>query len=299
MKILRRLVLVLLLVLPTTVIFTDNDSTLVAKAQDDGVEDLVEGEDEDEDTDVQVEEEEEEEGEGDTAEETAAAETEEEEEEEEEEEPLKPSPDADTIILFTKGSEQEITAGKQVRILVGFSNKGELDFIVENMEASFRYPQDFSFFIQNFTAFRYDTVVQPSRQSTFEYVFTPNEAYAGRPFGLVINLNYKDAEGIFFQDAVYNETINIIELDEGLDTETFFLYVFLLAVVVLLLVAGQQFISSFGKKKRPSKQVVEMGTQNHSDVDYEWIPKSTLEMNKTSPRRSPRRRSKRGTGSDD
>jgi len=298
MKILRRLILVLLLVLPTAVIFTENDSTLVVRAQDDDVEDLVEGEDEDEEEmDVQVEEEEE--TEGDQAGDTAAAETEEEEEEEEEEEPLKPSPDGDTIILFTKGSEQEITAGKVVRILVGFTNKGEEDFLVENMEASFRYPQDFSFFIQNFTAFRYDTVVQPHRQSTFEYVFTPNEAYAGRPFGLVINLNYKDTEGNLFQDAVYNETINIIEVDEGLDTETFFLYVFLLAVVVLLIVAGQQFLSSFGKKKRPTKQVVEMGTQNHSDVDYEWIPKSNLEKPKTSPRRSPRRRSKRGTGSDD
>ncbi|XP_077982752.1 translocon-associated protein subunit alpha-like [Glandiceps talaboti] len=301
MKILNRLLLVLLLVLPTSVLFTEHDSTLVVKAQDDGIEDLVEGEEDEDDVEVQIEEEE---GEGDRdteeAAKTAAAETDEEEdEEEEEEEPLKPSEYADTTILFTKGSEQDIPAGKLVKVLVGFTNKGEQDFTVENMEASFRYPQDFSFYIQNFTAFRYDTVVQPNRQATFEYVFTPSEAFAGRPFGLTINLNYRDAEGTIFQDAVHNETINIIELDEGLDTETFFLYVFLIAVAVLLIVAGQQFLSSFGKKKRSSKQVVEMGTQNHSDVDYDWIPKEALGMNKSSPRRSPRRRAKRGTGSDE
>jgi len=296
MRILSRLLLVFLLILPTSVLFTAHDSTFV-KAQDDGIEDLVEGEDEEDDVEVQIEEEG---GETEETGDTAAAETDEDEEEEdEEEEPLKPSSDADTTILFTKGSEQDVPAGKLVKVLVGFTNKGEQDFVVENMEASFRYPQDFSFYIQNFTAFRYDTVVQPNKQATFEYVFTPSEAFAGRPFGLTINLNYRDAEGNIFQDAVHNETINVIELDEGLDTETFFLYVFLIAVVVLLIVAGQQFFTSFGKKKRSSKQVVEMGTQNNTDVDYDWIPKEALGMNKSSPRRSPRRRAKRGTGSDE
>ena len=40
-------------------------------------------------------------------------------------------------------------AGALVKFLVGFTNKGEKDFVVETMEASFRYPQDYSFYIQN------------------------------------------------------------------------------------------------------------------------------------------------------
>lgn len=43
-----------------------------------------------------------------------------------------------------------------------------------------------------------------------------------------------------FYEGVYNETVNIIELEEGLDGETFFLYLFLGACGVLLLVVGQQ-----------------------------------------------------------
>lgn len=52
--------------------------------------------------------------------------------------------------------------------------------------------QDYQFYIQNFTALQLGTVVPSGRQATFEYSFIPAEPMGGRPFGLVINLNYKD-----------------------------------------------------------------------------------------------------------
>jgi len=169
------------------------------------------------------------------------------------------------------------------------------------MEASFRYPQDFSFYIQNFTNLRYDRVIEASRQATFEYAFQISETFHARPFGLVVNLNYHDGEGKQFIDAVFNETISIVEPDEGLDGETFFLYVFLIAVAVLVLVGVQQMLAGFSKKRLSKpKPAVEMGTQNNKgDVDYDWLPKETLsELNK-SPRQSPgRRRAKRSSGVD-
>lgn len=72
--------------------------------------------------------------------------------------------------------------------------------------------------------------------------------------------------------------MNIIELDEGLDGETFFLYVFLGALGVLMLVVGQQFLYSVGKKRGTStssstKKHIEMGTSNQNGVDLKWIPK--------------------------
>lgn len=104
--------------------------------------------------------------------------------------------------------------------------------------------QDFQFYIQNFTALQLGTVVPPSRQATFEYSFIPAEPMGGRPFGLVVNLNYKDSsvsgfsptaaaalcpavtklclffQGNVFQDAVFNQTVTIIEREDGLDGET-------------------------------------------------------------------------------
>lgn len=52
--------------------------------------------------------------------------------------------------------------------------------------------QDYQFYIQNFTALQLGIMVPPSKQATFEYSFIPAEPMGGRPFGLVINLNYKD-----------------------------------------------------------------------------------------------------------
>lgn len=219
--------------------------------------------------------------------------------------PLKPSPDGDTFLLFTKpqGFHSKLPAGKEVHFLVGFTNKGSKDFVLDTMDASFRYPMDFSFYIQNFTTIGYNKVVKPKQQATLSYSFFASESFSARPFGLTVNLMYRDADGAAYLDAVFNETVEVVEVDEGLDGETFFLYMFLATCLVLLLVAGQQFLGSVSKKKAAPKQKVEMGTQNVNDVDYDWLPKETLnDLNRSpkrsSPRQSPRqRRLKRGTGS--
>ena len=212
-------------------------------------------------------------------------------EDESDEKLLKAASDADTTFIFTQpaGLGLELPAGKDVHFLVGFANRGSKDFIVEAMDASFRYPLDFTFHIQNFSAIPYNRVVKPKQEISLYYAFYTSETYSSRPFGLVVNLYYKDAEGHQYLDAVFNETVTIVEIEESLDGETFFLYVLLAAGGVLILVLLQQFIVSFTKKKMASGHKIETGTQNHqNDVDYDWLPKETLnELNK-SPRRSER-----------
>ncbi|KAL6097478.1 ssr1 [Pungitius sinensis] len=102
-----------------------------------------------------------------------------------------------------------------------------------------------------------------------------------------------------FQDAVFNQTVTITEREDGLDGETIFLYVFLSGLGLLLVVGLHQLIES-RKRRRPAPKV-EMGTSSHNDVDLSWIPQETLnQINKASPRRSPRKRSqKRSAGSDE
>jgi len=55
----------------------------------------------------------------------------------------------------------------------------------------------------------------------------PSETFNGRPMGLVVLINYRNNEGKRFQNVVFNQTINFIDVDEGFDGEAFFLYVFL------------------------------------------------------------------------
>lgn len=194
------------------------------------------------------------------------------------------SPDAETHLLFTRplyvsGTQFELPGGQPVEFLIGFLNKGLDEFVVESVEASFRYPMDFNYFIQNFSAISYNREVKSGHEATVSYSFLPSESFAGRPFGLNIALNYRDANGARFSEAVFNETVAITEVDEGLDGETFFLYLFLAAIAVLLLVVGQQFlVGSVGKRKRSkvTRKAVETGTANSTDVDYEWLPESTL-----------------------
>jgi len=103
------------------------------------------------------------------------------------------SPFVTTNVLFVQPESLEFPAGKLVKLLVGFHNNGSSDFVVESIEASLRYPQDFSYYIQNFTHGAFNRQVPASHEATFEYGFIPSEVFAFRPFGLVINMNYRNA----------------------------------------------------------------------------------------------------------
>ncbi|XP_020622181.1 translocon-associated protein subunit alpha-like [Orbicella faveolata] len=262
-SLLRKFLFLFLLVLPASLVLVGNDVCVMAREDEveneqevaqpteaDATEASVDEEyvedvgDDVDDGKVDTEEEEEEDKEDSPAPTDSKTDAEASEEEEEKEETPKPSPDADTVILFTKPSNQEFPAGEVIKCLIGLGNNGKNDFIVELVEASLRYPQDYTYYIQNFTGFQYNTVVQPGSQASFEYAFKPHESFGGRPFGLTINLAYKDSEGKPFMDAVFNETINITESDEGIDGETFFLYVFLVAVALLLVMAGHYALTS-------------------------------------------------------
>ncbi|KAJ8010685.1 hypothetical protein DPEC_G00077690 [Dallia pectoralis] len=297
MKMLPKLLLLVLLAFPATIFMKGpfvaaQDATEDEEAADEDTVDDADVNAEDEDDEAEVEDDEN----------TELTEEKEEEEEEAVGGEAKASPNADTTILFVKGDD--FPANDIVKFLMGFTNKGTENFVVESLDASFRYPQDFQFYIQNFTALQLGTVVHPGRQATFEYSFIPAEPMGGRPFGLVININYKDSNGNLFQDAVFNQTVTITEREDGLDGETIFMYVFLSGLGLLLVVGLHQLMES-RKRRRPAAKV-EMGTSNHNDVDMSWIPQETLNQimqnrrDKASPRRSPRKRTqKRSAGSDE
>merc|ERR1719419_1913661 len=91
-----------------------------------------------------------------------------EEDDDEDESKKTTSPDADTVILFTKPpgtSNLELPAGQIAEFLVGFTNKGDQEMVVDSMEASLRYPMDFTFHLQNFSAINYVKAVKSKQQA--------------------------------------------------------------------------------------------------------------------------------------
>ncbi|VDP09650.1 unnamed protein product [Soboliphyme baturini] len=191
-----------------------------------------------------------------------------------------PSPDADCYLLFTNPVKNlEFPATEVIRFLVGFWNKGSDHFTVDSMEASFRYPMDFSFYIQNYTPVAFNRDVNPNTEATFDYSFMTSDTFAGRPFGFVVNLNYRNSNGTNFVSTVFNQTITVIEDETGINPETIFLYVVFVCLGILMLLLLQQLISNFRRKHAVTKRStpIEMGTSNMTDVDFEWIPKEILD----------------------
>ncbi|CAF2707800.1 unnamed protein product [Rotaria sp. Silwood2] len=211
------------------------------------------------------------------------------------------SPDFHTVYIFIQPAKaNELIAGKLTRLLVGTRNNGTQNFIVESIDGSLRYPQDYSYYIQNFTLLRSEKLLESSLESTFEYLFMPSETFNGRPMGLVVLINYRNNEGKRFQNVVFNQTINLTDADEGFDGETFFLYIFLGAILVLLGFLAYQYLLSHRIKRSGGKQ----GSQNFlgnqqvkGNYDIDWIPKHHLTQSR-SPRKSPSQRKSRQPNSD-
>jgi len=229
-----------------------------------------------------------------------------------EEEKLTASPNVKTSALFIiPESTTDFPAGKLVRLLISFKNNASNAFLVEAIDGAFKYPQDFTYYIQNFTAYHYNKVIEADREATFEYMFIPSETFASRQFGLTINLRYRNfINGKSFVNEVFNSTVNIVEPNEGFDTETFFLYVFLGGLLTLSIIAGNHlFIRKKGTRSGKSSPKAKNGnTTNGSasstDIDFEWIPKEHLKSRsspspspRSSPRQSPRLR-KQAAGGD-
>lgn len=201
---------------------------------------------------------------------------------------LPSSIDADVTFAFTRPVIQkpyEFQIGKEVHFLVGFKNKGQQVFQVNNIGASFRYAQDFSYALQNFSSLQYNKLVEPNEETTFGYTFLINEAYIPRTYGFVVNLNYASKDGVQYENTVFNQTIALIEVDDGLDGESIFLYVILIAFAVLIAYGlNSLFIKYFGVSKRQVAKPVEQEKIIHKrEVDYDWIPNTvTSNMRKTS-----------------
>ncbi|OTF78501.1 translocon-associated protein subunit alpha-like protein [Euroglyphus maynei] len=110
-------------------------------------------------------------------------------------------------------------------------------------------------FTKPFSSLAYNRIVKPKQEVTFSYQFFVSDAYSPRPYGLTINLYYRDADNVQYLTPVFNETVNIFELDEGLDSETFFLFIVLGGLAVLALVGIYQLFQSYGVNEEKSGEL--------------------------------------------
>lgn len=168
----------------------------------------------------------------------------------------------------------ELPSGQEVQFLIGVKNNGNKDFVIETIDASLRYPTDYTYNIQNFTSYTYNRLVKPSQEITLAYSLVISEMLNERPFGFLVNLLYKDLNGKLFSNAVFNQTVDIIEINDGVNMEILFVYVFLISLVGLFVFAIYHYFIAKRLGGR-SKRKVETGTAN-DQIDYDWIPPAHL-----------------------
>ncbi|XP_075257642.1 translocon-associated protein subunit alpha-like [Convolutriloba macropyga] len=203
-----------------------------------------------------------------------------------------PASDVEMSYILVDHSDEELPAGKVITCLISFRNTGENkhSYKVATIDASLRYPMDFSYYLQNYTAMFLNRTVDSEREATFSYVFKTSERFAGRPFGFVIEANYYDETESLYMHTVLNKTINFIEVDDAFDAEAIMLYVLFGAIMVLIAVIVYYYTLG-GAAKLSGKKYIEKGTAHKNGVVVdEWLPahvrKSPKVNNTPKPKKS-------------
>ncbi|CAK9297999.1 unnamed protein product [Gordionus sp. m RMFG-2023] len=218
-------------------------------------------------------------------------------------------------ILFTDPALHTVTelpTNTPIHVLLSIANQATSPspILLEKIAASIRYPQDITFFIQNFTSkylshssnlwnYKYPSDnpsdkffhLSPGFRASFNYDnIRASEQLAGRPFTLVVTVVYRDFNMSQYEKTIFNQTVMFTELETGLDGQTFFLYLLMAGCIVLAVLLCQNFVTVWGRKKlnavssghfssgssNATSKSFEMGTQQIEGVDLDWIPLETL-----------------------
>ena len=226
-------------------------------------------------------------------------------EDSDDEDVLKKAAGIDTYMLLTSHPDMEMTAGDSAVALIGFYNGAKEDFFVYSIHSSLRHPQDMSHIIENFTVLNIDQFIPPEGRAAYDYPFTVGELYLPRSYGFVIEIRYKSMkDDTDYGHAVYNDTVKLLEIIEVFDTETFFMYVFMITGLIILafLIHYVWTLTSSGRKhqakaakkaQQSSAQIVgQEEAEKRTDVDFSWVsPGAAQSMGKKSPRSPKSKRS--------
>eukprot|EP00124_Ichthyophonus_hoferi_P002909 Ihof_evm5s222 gene=Ihof_evmTU5s222 len=148
---------------------------------------------------------------------------------------LRKNPDLEHHLVFTKtGNSTEFIAGELQYILTGFRNTGKSDLMIESIEASIRYPQQWDFRLINFTTIGYGKKIAPGEVLSLDYTFKPHESFENREYGLTVLVNYADMKsGVHFRHAIFNGTANFYESQTYAELHNAALLIFAVLTVIV------------------------------------------------------------------
>lgn len=135
-----------------------------------------------------------------------------------------------TVWVLPDHPSKEFPAGEYVPILLGVHNEAKKAYNVSFIMGSLNLPQEFSYYVQNFTHHQYWSVVGPEEEATFQYKFRPDKSLSPMELRVALTVFYQDDKGTPFSTTFFNETIDIVEVFKAVDYEAIMMLVVMLAI---------------------------------------------------------------------
>ncbi|KAF8564861.1 hypothetical protein P879_10934 [Paragonimus westermani] len=196
---------------------------------------------------------------------------------------FKGSSDVEAVVAFVSppyglhAGKHDISlpAGKRASIVASLINMNDGTslprFSLDLVEGSLHYPGYYDYYIQNFTKIRLQNTLEPGQEGSLSYSFKPALELAGRPFDLSVTAYYHDENGVYYAHSLINQTVNLYEVEEGVDTELLFLGVLVVALSVVLLLGIWHWCSSKAARLRVPPQTSKADLVSDKTVENEYL----------------------------
>jgi predicted membrane protein len=141
---------------------------------------------------------------------------------------------------------------------------------------------DFNYFIQNFTAFRYNVTIKPKEKHTILYKFRVDQRLEPREYGISINVFYKSvADNFTFAQSFFNETIRCVEPPQVFDFKTLFAYFLIISIFGAVIYGVYKiFLEKTFKKMRKEKENTKVQIQeDNSEINEDNLPQHIRQFN--------------------
>jgi len=181
---------------------------------------------------------------------------------------------------FPDHPTKQFPAGEEIKVVISAHNDASKPYNITAVMGSLNSPMDFDLYIQNFTQQVYFRLLPAGEELSVEYKFRPDPILSPREFIVALHLIYEDPEdNRMHSNLVFNQTVDIVEMDKLIDTEMLFLYIMMAAVVGgagywgYLNLADKMGLNKGKSKKSKSKS----GPKKEIDHD-EWIKGTGYEV---------------------
>ncbi|KAA0190105.1 Translocon-associated protein subunit alpha, partial [Fasciolopsis buskii] len=172
--------------------------------------------------------------------------------------------------LYSTKREIELPVGKFSSILATLINTYEgaslPRFTLDLLEGALHYPGYYEYHIQNFTKIRLQNTLEPGQEGSVLYKFRPALELVGRPFDLSIVVHYHDENGVHYTHRLFNQTVNLYEVEEGVDTQMLFLCVLVAAVSIAVLVGIWHWCSPKAGRRHVTQKLAKLDDADNAPV---------------------------------